>query len=85
MGAMPGPTQEKENVKEMVAEVVEWILAGTATNDAPSAEVRHDGNVQTEDLVSSQCISARTMERKLDRIRRNGQMQLKSRTQHCLR
>ena len=30
--------EEKENVKEMVAEVVEWILSGTATNDAPSAE-----------------------------------------------
>ena len=47
-------TEEKENVKEMVAEVVEWILSGTPTNDAPSAEVRHDGNVQTEELVSSQ-------------------------------
>ena len=37
-------TEEKENVKEMVAEVVEWILSGTATNDAPSAEVRRDGS-----------------------------------------
>ena len=26
---------EKENVKEMVAGVVEWILSGTAANDAP--------------------------------------------------
>ena len=26
--------EEKEDVKEMVAEVVEWILSGTATNDA---------------------------------------------------
>ena len=42
---MPGhDTEEKENVKEMVAEVVEWILSGTAMNDAPSAEVRRDGN-----------------------------------------
>ena len=47
-------TEEKENVKEMVAEVVEWILSGTATNDAPSAEVRRDGNAQAEELVSSQ-------------------------------
>ena len=46
--------EEKENVKEMVAEVVEWILSGTATNDAPSAEVRRDGNAQAEELVSSQ-------------------------------
>ena len=49
-------TEEKENVKERVAEVVEWILSGTATNDVPSAEVRHVGNVQTEELVSSQCM-----------------------------
>ena len=49
-------TEEKENVKEMVAEVVEWILSGTAANDAPFAEVRHDGNVQAEELVSSQCM-----------------------------
>ena len=47
-------TEEKENVKEMVAEVVEWILSGTATNDAPSTEVRLDGNAQAEELVSSQ-------------------------------
>ena len=46
--------EEKENVKEMVAEVVEWILLGTATNDAPSAEMRRDGNAQAEELVSSQ-------------------------------
>ena len=62
-------------MKEMVAEVVEWILSGTATNDAPSAE----------GLVSSQGMIRQDEERKLDRIRRNGQMQLKSRTQHCLR
>ena len=47
-------TKEKENVKEMVAEVVEWILSGTATNDAPSAEVRRDGSAHAEELVSSQ-------------------------------
>ena len=41
-------------MKEMVAEVVEWILSGTATNDAPSAEVRRDGSAQAEELVSSQ-------------------------------
>ena len=46
--------EEKENVKEMVAEVVEWILSGTATNDAPSAEMRRDGNAQAEELVSNQ-------------------------------
>ena len=33
---------------------MEWILSGTATNDAPSAEVRRDGNAQAEELVSSQ-------------------------------
>ena len=49
-------TEEKEHVKEMVAEVVEWILSGTAAKDAPFAEVRHDGNVQTGELVSSQCM-----------------------------
>ena len=38
----------------MVAEVVEWILSGTAANDAPSADVRRDGNAQAEELVSSQ-------------------------------
>ena len=27
--------EEKEGVKEMVAEVVEWILSGTAANDFP--------------------------------------------------
>ena len=32
----------------------EWILSGTATNDAPSADVRRDGNAQAEELVSSQ-------------------------------
>ena len=47
-------TEEKENVKEMVAEVVEWILSGTAANDAPSTEVRRDGIAQAEVLVSSQ-------------------------------
>ena len=41
-------------MKEMVAEVVEWILTGTAANDASSAEVRRDGNAQAEELVSSQ-------------------------------
>ena len=45
--------EDKENVKEMVAEVVEWILSGTATNDAPSAEMCRDGNAQAEELVSS--------------------------------
>ena len=49
-------TEEKENVKEMVAEVVEWILSGTATNDAPSAEVRRDGSAQADELVSSHCV-----------------------------
>ena len=49
-------TEEKENVKEMVAEVVEWILSGTAVNDAPSAEVRRDGSAQADELVSSQCM-----------------------------
>ena len=44
---------EKENVKEKVAEVVEWILSGTAANDASSAEMRRDGNAQAEELVSS--------------------------------
>ena len=39
---------------EMVAEVVEWILLGTATNDAPSAEMRRDGNAQAEELVPGQ-------------------------------
>ena len=47
-------TEEKENVKEMVAEVVEWILSGTTANDAPSAEVRRDGNAQAEELVPGQ-------------------------------
>ena len=47
-------TEEKENVKEMVAEVVEWILSGTAANDAPSTEVRRDGSAQADELVSSQ-------------------------------
>ena len=47
-------TEKKENVKEIVAEVVEWILSGTAANHAPSAEVRRDGNAQAEELVSSQ-------------------------------
>ena len=47
-------TEEKENVKEMVAEVVEWILSGTAASDAPSAEVRRDGSAQADELVSSQ-------------------------------
>ena len=47
-------TEEKENVKEMVAEVVEWILSGTAANDAPSTEERRDGIAQAEVLVSSQ-------------------------------
>ena len=47
-------TEGKENVKEMVAEVAEWILSGTATNDAPSAEVCCDGNAQAEELVLSQ-------------------------------
>ena len=42
-------TEEKENVKEMVAEVVEWILLGTAMNDALSAEMRRDGNAQAEE------------------------------------
>ena len=51
---MATDTEEKEYVKEMVAEVVEWILSGTATNDAPSTEVRRDGNAQAEELVSSQ-------------------------------
>ena len=46
--------EDKENVKEIVAEVVEWILSGTATNDAPSAETRRDGNAQAVELVSSQ-------------------------------
>ena len=41
-------------MKEMVAEVVEWILSGTATNDAPSAEVRRQGSAQADELVSSQ-------------------------------
>ena len=45
---------EKENVKEKVAGLVEWILSGTATNDAPSAEMRRDGNAQAEELVSGQ-------------------------------
>ena len=43
--------EKKESVKEMVAEVVEWILSGTAANDAPSAEMRRGGNVQTEELL----------------------------------
>ena len=38
----------------MVAEVVERILSGIATNDAPSAEMCRDGNAQAEELVSSQ-------------------------------
>ena len=42
---------QKENVKEMVAEVVEWVLSGTAANDAPSTEVRRDGNAEAEVLV----------------------------------
>ena len=46
-------TEEKESVKEMVAEVVEWILSGTIANDAPSAEVRRDGSAQADELVSS--------------------------------
>ena len=46
--------EEKENVKEMVAEVVEWILSGTAANDAPLAEMRRDGNAQAEELVPGQ-------------------------------
>ena len=33
------------------AEVVEWILSGTATNDAPAAEMRRGGNAQAEELV----------------------------------
>ena len=47
-------TEEKENVEEMVAEVVEWILSGTIANDASSAEVRRDGSAQADELVSSQ-------------------------------
>ena len=77
---------EEEDVKQMVAEVVEWILSGTAADDdAPFSEVRRECNAQVEELVPGQGMPARRMERKLDRIRRNGQMQLKSRTQHCLR
>ena len=54
-GCDAGPDmEEKESVKEMVAEVVEWILSGTATNDSPSAEMRRDSNAQAEELVSSQ-------------------------------
>ena len=41
-------------MKEIVAEVVEWILSGSAANDARSTEVRRDGNAQAEELVSSQ-------------------------------
>ena len=35
---MATDTEEKENVKEMVAEVVDWILTGTPANDVSSAE-----------------------------------------------
>ena len=45
---------EKENVKEMVAEVVEWILSGTAADDSSLAEMCRDGNVYAEELVSRQ-------------------------------
>ena len=45
---------EKENVKEKVAEVVDWILTGTAANDASSAEMCRDGNAQAEELVLGQ-------------------------------
>ena len=46
--------EEKEDVKEMVAEVVEWILSGTAANESPLSETRRDGNVQAEELVPGQ-------------------------------
>ena len=61
--------EEKKDVKEVVAEVVEWILSATAANDSPLSEMRRDGNAQAEELVPGQGIIGR----------RNCQMQLKSR------
>ena len=37
--SMATDTDEKEDVKQMVAEVVEWILSGTATNGTPLSEM----------------------------------------------
>ena len=72
--------EEKEDVKEMVAEVVERILSGTAANDSPLSEMRRGGNAQKEELVSRPGHDPPGgMEQKLERVRRNGQMQLKSR------
>ena len=45
---------EKENVKEKVAEVVEWILTGIAANDASLTEMCRDGSAQAEELVPGQ-------------------------------
>ena len=43
--------EEMENVKEKVAEVVDWILTGTAANDVSSAEMCRDGNAQAKELI----------------------------------
>ena len=78
-------TEEKENVQEMVAEVVEWILSGTAANDAPLSEMRRDGNAQAEELVPGQGMIRHDDGTEAGSESTEWQMQLRSRTRHCLR